>query len=509
MDKNAQLKDLYDKFTDKTDQLTEFYDKYEDKNNFPDGFNDSLAKVVDSFVASDVIEIISSPKKYPYGMELKENYIEHLTSLYKISCATRNFVTGNKIFNILYEIFEQDSSSIESSRILDAYIQHLYSTDSSNEDKSTTRKLFNILDYMLDVNFRTLAKLKSSSEGKENESIIASIPKLIKAVVLYGDKSRPYNENEISYIRSLLKSVVMKEKYGKFVAQLFSNEYAKIRHQFAEKTIGDFLRKGEMKKFLGYLNYAETTSAVMKYITAYRHPYEIGCYIMKSRETPKDIYEILQLPEMDARLRIYALRVLSKMESDEGELMFTINNSKQIGDSLLRMMGSSDAKANRAEFDRLNELRDESKGLSIITDAQRKELSEAAGSILKGKIYLNRKNPFSNNIDAELILTALVLRSSEIADVDIIKSLYAMPDVLSFNSNQGKLLIIEPGKQEIIGRKDTGFILQDVSQGAKADEREIIELFIDTIDSFIVFINEDGLNAESIKAEIKKQLWNK
>jgi len=480
-------------------QLMDLFDKY--KVIPVETVNHELAKEIDSFLTPEIIEIIISPEKYTNGDMLKEIHVKLLELFYAISCGTGRFDTRNKIFNLLYEIYEINPCSIDSLHLQDAYFRHITSLDLlSRKDEIVSKKIFNILEYFFNANFEKISKIKSSSEGKENESTIASMQKTIMAIILYGDSNRDHDEKRISYTRNVFKAVVLELKYGIFPAQLFNNEYLKLRQTVAGKIIDYFVSGDERAEFLKVVGSAEMPE-LLNYITERSFPYELGCYFMMTE--PGKLNKILQSSDivMDARFRLYALKILSKMKSSEEDLMFYINRSDKADNSLMRMLTSSDPKASREEFDKLYKLREESKGTSLITDEQRKELAEIADTVIKGEIYKESKNPFSNNIDAELLMSALVLRSSNIADVDIVKSLKAMPEVLSFSAeSSGKL-------QEIMsaGIHQNSLILQDVAADVKSDEKENLHRFLGSIESFIILKSGSVSGIENIKNEIKRQ----
>ena len=380
---------------------------------------------------------------------------------------------------------------------LDSCLAYIHSNGFSKEDKATTRKIFNILEYLFQAYLEELSEIKTSSEGKEKESVIVSLSKIIKAILVFGDRQRDYNEENISYTRILLRTITLEEKYGKLGAQIFNNEYYKLRHTVAGSIIDGLVDENEREGFKESIGTEEYISGVLRYTTEHALPYEIGCYFIGTDESAAQVHATLQLNDLDARFRLYALKYLSTMGNDEDDLMFKIISDKQAGDSLIRMLTSSDPNAASEEFDKLYKIRQESKGIPLITEKQRKELAVASDEIIRSDMYKESQNPFSNNIDAELLLSALVLRSSELADVDIVKSLKAMPNILSFNSS--------PETLQVIGIHDRSFLLQDVAAVVRADDKEHLGRFIDALGSFIVFKADSSKSFKDVKTELKKQ----
>ena len=496
---------------DRYSKLDDWIDNIIDKA-YGEDFKDNLAEAVDLYLDPDIIKILHSPEKYRKGLEKKKIIIKNLESLYSLSCKTRKFAIGEKVLGLLYEVFESNPDSINHSSLLDSYLVHIYSTGFSKEDKAIARKLFNILEYMFNVYLEEISKIKTSSEGKEKESVIVSLPKIIKTVITFGDRHRDHNVENISYTRILLRTITLEEKYGKLGAQIFYNEYNKIRHTVAGSIIDSLVDKNERKGFMESVGAEEYISGVLRYITEHALPYEIGCYFIGTDESAEEVYATLQSHDLDARFRLYALKILSTMGDDEDDLMFKITSGEQAGDALMRMLTSSNPNAVHEEFEKLYKIRQDSKGVPVITDEQRKELAEASDAIIRSDMYPEFQNPFSNNIDAELLLSALVLRSSELADVDIIKSLNAMPCILSFNSSPEALQVIVPQKQEFQNQalharslQNQGFLLQDVDTVVRADEKGHLCRFIDALGSFIVFKANSSQTVGNLKTELKKQ----
>jgi len=483
-------------------QLMDLFNKY--KAIPEDKVNGELAIEIDSFLTPEIAEIIVSPEKYTNGDMLNEIHVKLLELFYAISSNEGKFETRNKIFNLLHKIYKINPHSIDSLHLQNAYLRHLYSIGSSGEDKIISRKLFDVLEYSFDSNYEKISKIKTSSEGKENESIITFLQKTSRAIILFGNINRVTKEDEILYTAQILKTFVQELKYGIFAAQLFNKEYLKLRQTVSMKIVDDFMCNEDAKtKFFDFIEVSEGLSHVLNYLTAHSFPYEIGCYFMMSRESAEELYEVLQSPDIvDIRFKMYVLKILSKMKSSEEDLMFHINNYNQNANSLIRMLTSSNPNAGKEEFEKLRKRREESKGTHLITDEQRKELAEEADTIIKGEIYKERKNPYSNNIDAELLMTAIVLRSSNIADVDIVKSLKKMPDVLSFNANSsGELHEILSDNAE----QHDSLLLQDIATGVKIDEKENLRRFLDKIELYITLKSIKGVDIEGVRADIKRQ----
>jgi hypothetical protein len=481
-------------------KLMDLFDRY--KAIAAEKVNDELSKEIDSFLSPGIIKIVISPEKYVDGDMLKEIHVKLLELFYAISCGSGKYQTRNKIFSLLYEIYEINPLSIDSLHLQNAYCRHIVSLGSCREDAMISRKIFNILEYSFNADFEKVSNIKTSSEGKKNEFLIVSLQKVIRAIILYGDRNRNYDENQISYTRRMLRTVVHELKYGIFSAQLFNNEYLKLRKTVSGKIIDDFIGDDEKAKFIKIVGSAEMPD-LLNYITEHSLPYELGCYFMMTEDNAGKLYKILQSSEIvtDARFRLYALKILSNTKSNEDDIVFHIRNHEKTANSLIRMLTSSDPKASSEEFDKLYKLKQEIKGTPLITGEQRKELAEIAGKIIKGEMYKESKNPFSNNIDAELLMTALVLQGSNIADVDIVKSLKAMPEVLSFNTDSsGKL-------QEImsVGIQQDSLLLQDVAADVKNDEKQNLRRFLDIIGLFVTLKSGSVSDIEDIKNEIKKQ----
>ena len=496
---------------DSDSKLTEWIDNLIDKA-YGEDFKENLAETVDLYLEPGVIDILHYPEKYREGSEQKKKLIKNLESLYSLSCRTRKFAIGEKVFDRIYELFEIDPNSINHLGILDSYLSHIYSMSPSNKDKVAARKLFNILEYLFHSCLEEISEIKTSSEGKEKESVIVSFPKIIKAMLVFGDWHRDYNEEKISYTRILLRTIVMEEKYGKLGAQIFGNEYYKIRHTVAGSIINIFVDETERKGFMEATGTEEHISGVLKYATEHALPYEIGCYFIGTDESAPEVYATFQSTYLDVRFRLYALKILSAMADNEDDLMFKITSDGQAGNSLMRMLTSSDPNAVTEEYDKLYKLKQESKGVPVMTDEQRKELAVASDEIIRSDMYKESHNPFSNNIDAQVLLSALVLRSSELADVDIIESLNAMPDILSFNNSPGGLQGIGLQYQRVQdqGRHagafhDQSFFLQDVAAVVRADEKEHLCRFIDALGSFLVLKTDSNQTVENVKTELKNQ----
>jgi hypothetical protein len=210
---------------------------------------------------------------------------------------------------------------------------------------------------------------------------------------------------------------------------------------------------------------------VLKYITENNIPYEIGCYFIAGKKNPKEVYSVFQSEAVDIKFRLYALKTLARLEYEEEDIVFYVNNQAMLRKSMIHMLGEKGISGSMSEIEELAKLKELNKGTPLITETDKEVLASAAETVVNGETYRDINNMFSSNIDAEVLMISLIMMVSFFADVDIVQSLKKMPAVMSFKSGTGHEMLIDSH-----GR----LILQDLNND------KALRKFIDDLGQYIV-----------------------
>ncbi|MDR1331321.1 MAG: hypothetical protein LBK07_04380 [Tannerella sp.] len=382
-----------------------------------------LAETIDSFLkdAEQIKDLILNAGKYVDGHEFREVYIKSLELFYLVSNVDQRVDTRDKILAFLSDIYDR----IDSVLLQNAFVSHFESTvfGIGRECPEISKQLFDIMEYFSRTGLKKISRMKSSDDGKKNVGLIAVQQKLFNMQILFGDRYRPEAEGQLPYYRSMMKEIAMKDKYGEFASQIFTNEYFDVFHSFSLSLLKKSLKQSEIDKYMNFLESTSGLDKVLNYITGNNLPYELGCYAIIMTREAKALYSVFKTESFDAKHRLYALKALAQMDRAEEDLM------------------------------------------SRITGEDVQSLLPAADAMIKEAAFTSPKNPFSNNIDTETVLVSMIFRASTFGNVDIIKSLKKMPTVMSFHA---------AGGYEIVEDSHGLLLLQDVNRKSTIHIKKLI-----------------------------------
>jgi hypothetical protein len=510
MDKIAQLRNSLNKYSGLSIQEKET----------------EAAKDIGLIVTPEAMKIITNPKKYDRGDELRRLYLANIKLLYIICAGSGNIEAKDKIFNFIHQLYMADKDAVYSVNIQNAIVRHFNSFNSSKEDKVIAERLFDIIEYYFKRNLSEISKIKSSARAAEKEALISAHQITAETILLHGDSYRQEKKGTPHTVE-MLKKVSGKEKFGEFASQLFGKEYLDIYEMFSETLYDKFMDKKKKKAFIKFLRSASDLISVLRYISDNGIPGELGCYFITAAASPKVLHSVYTSELVAQRYRIYALKTLAQRDYEEEDIMFYVDNFKSLRTSVLNLLGNEDLEANEKVFDSIAELREKSKKTLIITEKDKEDFAGAADSLFfESEAYFQPLNPFSDNIDTEIRMAALIFKAAkEIGGINIFKSLKKMPTVMTFVTKSS-----ENGYEKI---SDThgSLILQDVSGAANEESNKLGRLtkIIDNLSSFIVLekdakifysdiekymknyygLTEKDEAAEKIEKKKEKPLWKK
>jgi hypothetical protein len=294
-------------------------------------------------------------------------------------------------------------------------------------------------------------------------------------------------------------------------SQIFSGEYAEVFQQFSEAYLDLFIDKRAQAAF--FADEAEGLDAILKYVSANKLPDGFGCSLIAASGNSRALYSVFQSEELAIRFRLYALLRAFKVhrfndgepeaawyfseEAAHGRVSAALlggivkDLSAELSDRELRdatrdLPGAEDFVA---ETRGLHDLRQKYEGATLLSPGDRAGLARAAELIVLDGGYQDARNMFACNIDAELLMTALVIMASELADVDIVLSLASLPAVMSFPKGDG---------HELATDNHGLLLLQDASSGLSFD------YFVETLPTYLV-LKEGEPDCDEVVAGLKRR----